>query len=91
MSDPRSSASPDDFMVQVRITEARIRELVKDQSALVQLDAALSAYINLATQHGELALAGQALLRIGASLVFTNQPAQTLPFEVTPSSSQHLH
>lgn len=84
-STPTNHANP-----RVPVAEAAIRECVKDESPLVQLDATLSAYVNLAIQHGRLREAAEVLMQMGGTLLFLQPPPKVYRCSVpTPGEADY--
>lgn len=88
MSSPYSDF--EEAKARVLATEAKVRELVQGETVLVQLDAVLSAYLQLATKHGQLHTAGHVLVQVGASIVWANTPPPAVP-AAEPPPGRYLH
>jgi hypothetical protein len=86
MSSTREHVNP-----RVNEVEAIVRERIKDETALVQLDALLSAYVNVAIQCGRLPEASEVLVQLGGTLLFRQHQVEVARCSVPASLEADHH
>lgn len=91
MKQPEFTAEQLASIQQALAQKPKLREVLADLPILVQLDALLATYTELAIEHGELEKVGMALLNLGGQIMFRQMLQQAPARCSVPASLEADH